>query len=100
MTNSQMTFHDVEVAEIVSGAIGGSVSGNAVATTDIAAATSSQKILIDGVEYDATNLTAAAKGAIASLQFAEAKLMALHGLDAPGIERSILQKWPSSISKA
>lgn len=77
MTNSQMTFHDVEVAEIVSGAIGGSVSGNAVATTDIAAATRSQKILIDGVEYDATNLTAAVKGAIASLQFAEAKLMAL-----------------------
>jgi 1-deoxy-D-xylulose-5-phosphate synthase len=28
-----------------------------------------------------------------------AKLMALHGLDAPGIELSIRQKWPSSASK-
>ena len=27
------------------------------------------------------------------------KLMALHGLDATGIERSILQKWPSSVLK-
>ena len=36
------------------------------------------KIVIDGVEYDAKNLSAQAKGAIASLQFAEAKLMALH----------------------
>ena len=33
--------------------------------------------LIDGVEYEATNLSDAAKGAIASLQFAEAKIMAL-----------------------
>lgn len=35
------------------------------------------KIVIDGVEYDAKNMSAPAKGAIASLQFAEAKLMAL-----------------------
>jgi 1-deoxy-D-xylulose-5-phosphate synthase len=28
-----------------------------------------------------------------------AKLMALHGLDATGVERSILQKWPSSVLK-
>jgi len=35
------------------------------------------KIVIDGIEYDATNLSDPAKGAIASLQFAEAKLMAL-----------------------
>ncbi len=28
-----------------------------------------------------------------------AKLMALHGLDAPGIEQSILQKWPTSNPK-
>ena len=35
------------------------------------------KIVIDGVEYEATNLSDAAKGAIASLQFAEAKIMAL-----------------------
>ena len=35
------------------------------------------EIVIDGVEYDATNLSAPAKGAIASLQFSEAKLMAL-----------------------
>lgn len=38
----------------------------------------SPKILLDGVEYDATNLSNPAMGAIASLQFAEAKLMALH----------------------
>ena len=77
MTNTQMTFQDVEVAEIVSGAVGDRVSENAAAATDLAAATRTQKILIDGVEYDATNLTAAAQGAIASLQFAEAKMMAL-----------------------
>jgi hypothetical protein len=35
------------------------------------------KIVIDGAEYDATNLSGPAKGAIASLQFTEAKLMAL-----------------------
>ena len=29
-----------------------------------------------------------------------AKLMALHGLDVPGIEQSILQKWPASDPKA
>jgi 1-deoxy-D-xylulose-5-phosphate synthase len=29
-----------------------------------------------------------------------AKLMAMHGLDAPGIEQSILQKWPASNPKA
>lgn len=36
------------------------------------------RVAIDGVEYDATSLSAAAKGAIASLRFAEAKLMELH----------------------
>jgi len=35
------------------------------------------KIVIDGIEYDADYLSAPAKGAIASLQFSEAKLMAL-----------------------
>jgi len=35
------------------------------------------KIVIDGIEYYAANLSAVAKGAIASLQFAEARLMAL-----------------------
>jgi Family of unknown function (DUF6447) len=37
----------------------------------------SPKIVIDDIEYDATNLSPPAKGAIASLQFAEAKLMML-----------------------
>ena len=35
------------------------------------------KIVIDCIEYDASNLSDPAKGAIASLQFAEAKIMAL-----------------------
>lgn len=41
-------------------------------------AAGSPRIVLDGVEYDASNLTASAKGAIASLRFAEARLMALH----------------------
>jgi len=40
-------------------------------------ATKTPKIVIDGVEYDASKLSDPAKGAIASLQFAEARLMAL-----------------------
>ena len=35
------------------------------------------KITIDGVDYDASQLSDAAKGAIASLQFADARIMAL-----------------------
>lgn len=35
------------------------------------------RIVIDGVEYDASSLSAPAKGAITSLQFAEARLLAL-----------------------
>lgn len=42
-----------------------------------AAAPQTPKIVIDGVTYDATNLSDPAKGALASLQFAEARLMAL-----------------------
>lgn len=64
---------DNGITEIVSDAIG-----------DVIAATAPQsdlprtpKIIIDGVNYDATALSDPAKGAIASLQFAEAKLMAL-----------------------
>lgn len=59
---------DNEITEIVSEHIEDVVSGGASKTP---------KIVIDGVEYDASNLSDPAKGAIASLQFAEAKLMAL-----------------------
>lgn len=40
-------------------------------------AVSGPVIAIDGVEYDASNLTGPAEGALASLRFAEARLMAL-----------------------
>lgn len=36
-----------------------------------------RKIMIDDVEYDGENMSDAAKGALASLQFVEAKLMSL-----------------------
>lgn len=62
-----------EMTEIVSDPIGDVVAASA--PQDEAPRT--PKIVIDGVEYDATNLSDPAKGAIASLQFAEAKLMAL-----------------------
>jgi hypothetical protein len=62
-----------EVTEIASDPIGNDVVRNAAP----AIAPRTPKIVIDGVEYDATNLSDAAKGAIASLQFAEAKIMAL-----------------------
>ena len=61
---------DNEITEIVSDSIGDVVA-------DSAAPPKSPKIVIDGVEYDATHLSDAAKGAVASLQFAEAKIMAL-----------------------
>lgn len=62
-----------EITEIVSDPIADVVSVDAPQPE----APKTPKIVIDGVEYDATNLSAPAKGAIASLQFAEAKLMAL-----------------------
>ena len=64
---------DNQITEIVSDAISAMVS----AETAQADAPKIPKIVLDGVEYDATNLSAPAKGAIASLQFAEAKLMAM-----------------------
>ena len=64
---------DNEITEIVSDATGDVVAD----VSPQAEAPKTPKIVIDGVEYDATNLSAPAKGAIASLQFAEAKLMAL-----------------------
>ena len=62
-----------EMTEIVSEAAADVVTG----ASPQADAPRTPKIVIDGVEYDATNLSDAAKGAIASLQFAEAKIMAL-----------------------
>jgi ribosome assembly protein YihI (activator of Der GTPase) len=35
------------------------------------------RIVIDGVEYDASNLSASAEGALASLRFSDARVMAL-----------------------
>ena len=62
-----------EITEIVSDAIGGGVVQTAAPTN----APRTPRIVIDGVEYHATNLSDPARGAIASLQFAEAKIMAL-----------------------
>lgn len=73
MAKSKKPQQDGEMTEIVSDAIGDAVA----AVSPQAEAPKTPKIVIDGVEYDATNLSAPAKGAIASLQFAEAKLMAL-----------------------
>ena len=73
MAKVQKPEEDVEASEIVSEALGDVVSAG-VPQGD---APKTPKIVIDGVEYDATNLSDPAKGAIASLQFAEAKLKAL-----------------------
>lgn len=64
---------DNEITEIVSDSIEDVITTSAAQ----AEAPKTPKIVIDGVEYDASTLSDAAKGAIASLQFAEAKLMAL-----------------------
>ena len=64
---------DDEITEIVSDSI-----KDVIATcTSQEEAPKTPKIVIDGLEYDASTLSDAAKGAIASLQFAGAKLMAL-----------------------
>lgn len=73
MAKANKPEHTPELTEIVTEQIG---------DVDAAAAPQAEvprtpKIVIDGVEYDAANLSAPAKGAIASLQFSEAKLMAL-----------------------
>lgn len=73
MAKIKKAEQDGEMTEIVSDAIGDVVT-DSVASSD---APKTPKIVIDGVEYDATNLSDPAKGAVASLQFAEAKIMAL-----------------------
>lgn len=75
MAKVENPAQDAKVSEIVS-----AVAGDAVVQTAMPAGAEarSPKIVIDDVEYDGTNLSASAKGAIASLQFAEAKLMMLH----------------------
>lgn len=73
MVKPKQPEQKAEVTEIVTDATGDVVNSGA----PVAEASRSPKIVIDGVEYDATNLSDPAKGAIASLQFAEAKLMAL-----------------------
>lgn len=73
MAKSKEPKQDVEMAEIVTE----DTSYVVTEVSPLADAPKTPKIVIDGVEYDATNLSDPAKGAIASLQFAEAKLMAL-----------------------
>ena len=73
MAKAKKPADDNQITEIVSDAIGDVVADRA-APSD---APKGPKIVIDGVEYDATHLSDAAKGAVASLQFAEAKIMAL-----------------------
>lgn len=75
MANAENPAQDANLSEIVSAAAGDVVVQTAMPAD---AEARSPKIVIDDVEYDATNLSAPAKGAIASLQFAEAKLMTLH----------------------
>lgn len=73
MAKSKKPEENAEMTEIVTEA-------KSDVVTDVsppADAPKTPKIAIDSVEYDATNLSDAAKGAIASLQFAEAKIMAL-----------------------
>ncbi|MCL7466101.1 DUF6447 family protein [Phaeovulum sp. NW3] len=74
MAKANKSEQDIEMTAIVTDAVTDAVS----ASPAISEASKTPKIVIDGVEYDAKNLSAPAKGAIASLQFAEAKLMALH----------------------
>ena len=73
MAKSKKSEQDVEMAEIVTEAASDVVAD----VSPQAEAPKTPKVAIDGVEYDATNLSNSAKGAIASLQFAEAKVMAL-----------------------
>ena len=73
MAKPKKTNQTAEMTEIVSDPIADVVSDGAPQ----AEVKKSPKIVIDGVEYDATNLSDPAKGAVASLQFAEAKIMAL-----------------------
>ena len=73
MAKSKKPDAGSQTTEIISDAIGDVVTEGATPSD----APKTPKIAIDGVEYDATNLSDAAKGAIASLQFAEAKIMAL-----------------------
>ena len=73
MAKSKKPEENAEMTEIVTEAASDVVAD----VSPQADAPKTPKIVIDGVEYDATNLSAPAKGAVASLQFAEAKLMAL-----------------------
>ena len=73
MAKPKKPVQSPDMTEVVSEAVADVTTGNSPQTE----APRTPKIVIDGVEYDASNLSDAAKGAIASLQFAEAKLMAL-----------------------
>ena len=73
MATSPNPQEGTPITQIISDAL----DAVAVEETTPANAPRTPRIVIDGVEYDATNLSDPAKGAIASLQFAEAKLMAM-----------------------
>ena len=73
MAKSKKSKENAKVAEVVT-------EDTSEVIADVspqADASKTPKIVIDGVEYNAENVSDAAKGAIASLQFAEAKVMAL-----------------------
>jgi len=73
MAKSKKSKENAKVAEVVT-------EDTSEVIADVspqADASKTPKIVIDGVEYNAGNVSDAAKGAIASLQFAEAKVMAL-----------------------
>ena len=73
MAKSKKPVDNAEMNDIVTEIVGDVVAD----ASPQADAQKTPKIVVDGVEYEAANLSVAAKGAIASLQFAEAKIMAL-----------------------
>ena len=73
MAKANKSERDNKMTAIVTDAVTDVVSEN----PKMSEAPKTPKIVIEGVEYDAKSMSAPAKGAIASLQFAEAKLMAL-----------------------
>ena len=75
---SAKSAQETEITEIASDVIGDVVDPTATPMINAAEAPPrTPKIVVDGVEYGATDLSDPAKGAVASLQFAEAKIMAL-----------------------
>lgn len=77
MAKARKPEHDTEVTEIVSDATGDIAAEAPTPGDNSPEAPGNPRIVIDGVEYDAKNLSDPAKGAISSLQFAEARIAGL-----------------------